>query len=80
MTSAAVGFVNCKMIWKLAGVVRFVLFRSRGCRSPHSSMRSRELRAFRFEMQLLNQMRCFHCDRDTGAIIGRPVPRSHESR
>ena len=70
MTSAAVGFVNCKMIWKLAGVIRFVLFRAAGAvllihPCDHANG------ALRFEMQLLNQMHCFHCDRDTGGIIDR---------
>ena len=30
MTGAAVGFVNCKVIWKLAGVILLVLFRAAG--------------------------------------------------
>src|ERR1700751_1172918 len=73
MTRAAIGFVNGKMIGKLARVILRVLLRS-AATVLFVHPRNHADGSSRFEMKLPNQMRCFHRHRHARTIIDRARP------
>ncbi len=73
MIRTTIGFINGKMIGKLARVILRVLLRSAAA-VLFIHPRNHADGSFRFEVKLPNQMRCFHRHRHARTIVDRPRP------